>query len=255
MTLRHPLSLQIYSGRKFPPLAAQFEIAARHGFTNIETFGGVHEDLAETRRLLDRNRLIARSAHVAIDVIETDLPRALEIARALDLEYVVAPYLAPDARPKDAAGWIALGERLARCRDALAAHKLRFAWHNHDFEFAVLPDGSYPIEHLLRDGVDWEADLAWVVRGKADPRVWIQRYRGRIPLVHVKDIAPAGENASEDGWADVGAGVLPWADLWMRAVEAGAEIMVAEHDNPGDFDRFARVSAGVMRKLANGETK
>ena len=255
MTLRHPLSLQIYSGRKFPPLASQLEIAARHGFTNIETFGGVYDDLAETRRLLDQNRLTARSVHVALDVIEKDLPRALEVASALGAAFVVAPYLLPDVRPTDAAGWTALGQRLARCRDALAKHDLRFAWHNHDFEFAGLPDGSCPIEHLLREGVDWEADLAWIVRGKADPKVWIERYRGHIPLVHVKDIAPAGENASEDGWADVGAGVLPWADLWNRAVEAGAQIMIAEHDNPADFDRFARVSAGTMRKLAKGEAK
>ena len=188
-------------------------------------------------------------------MIEKDLPRALEVASALGAAFVVAPYLLPDVRPTDAAGWTALGQRLARCRDALAKHDLRFAWHNHDFEFAGLPDGSCPIEHLLREGVDWEADLAWIVRGKADPKVWIERYRGHIPLVHVKDIAPAGENASEDGWADVGAGVLPWADLWNRAVEAGAQIMIAEHDNPADFDRFARVSAGTMRKLAKGEAK
>ena len=48
------------------------------------------------------------------------------------------------------------------------------------------------------------------MRGGADPRRWIERYRGRIPLVHVKDIAPAGEKEDEDGWADVGTGTVPW---------------------------------------------
>ena len=99
----------------------------------------------------------------------------------------------------------------------------------------------------------WEADLAWVVRGGADPRHWIELYRGRIPLVHVKDIAPAGDNADEDGWADVGAGIMPWSELWPRCVAAGAETMIAEHDNPSDFDRFARVSAMAMRSYTKGE--
>ena len=109
---------------------------------------------------------------------------------------------------------------------------LRFAWHNHDFEFQPLEDGSLPIEHVLGDRLLWEADLAWVVRGGADPRRWIERYRGRIPLVHVKDIAPAGENADEDGWADVGAGVVPWARA-LAALRRGRR---------GDDDRRARQS-------------
>ena len=98
----------------------------------------------------------------------------------------------------------------------------------------------------------WEADLAWVARGQADPGLWIDRYRGRVPLVHVKDIARQGENVGEDGWADVGKGVLPWAELWRRCAAAGAEIMIAEHDNPSDFQRFARASAEAMRGFDKG---
>ena len=39
MTLTHPLGVQLYSGRKFPPVEAQLATIARHGFTNVETFG------------------------------------------------------------------------------------------------------------------------------------------------------------------------------------------------------------------------
>ena len=31
------------------------------------------------------------------------------------------------------------------------------------------------------------------------------------------------------------------------------EMMIAEHDNPSDFDRFSRVSAAAMRAYAKGE--
>lgn len=252
MPLLNPLSLQIYSGRNFPPVEAQLATAARCGFSNIETFGPLHDDAEQTRRLLDRFVLTARSAHFGLDLIESHPERVRAIATTLGVEFVVAPYLAPERRPTDIAGWKALGERLARARDGFAQRGYRFAWHNHDFEFAVLPDGSCPIEHVLGDDLLWEADLAWVVRGGADAAAWLARYAGRIPLVHVKDVAPAGEKLDEDGWADVGKGVLPWRALWPQCVAAGAEIMIAEHDNPADFERFARVSAAAMREYSLG---
>ena len=185
-------------------------------------------------------------------MVENHPGRTLEIARTLGVEVVVAPYLTPEQRPRDIDGWKSFGTRLARAGDGFARHGLSFAWHNHDFEFAALPDGSHPIEHVLGLDLLWEADFAWVVRGNADPEAWLDRYRGRIPLVHVKDIAPTGQNLDEDGWADVGMGTLPWPTLWHKCVAAGAEIMIAEHDNPSDFERFARVSAYAMRKFSEG---
>ena len=251
--LRTPaLSLQLYSARKFPPLEAQCAALAELGYAFVETFGQLHDDPAATRRLFDRYGLAARSAHFSLEMTEDHAERTADIARELGVGIIVAPYLPPEARPTTAGDWKALGARLARISEGFAAKGFRFAWHNHDFEFQPLPDGSLPIEHVLGDGLLWEADIAWIARSKADPALWIGRYRGRIPLVHVKDIAPEGENLDEDGWADVGGGILPWRDLWPRCVEAGAEIMVAEHDNPSDFKRFARVSLEAMRGMANG---
>jgi sugar phosphate isomerase/epimerase len=188
-----------------------------------------------------------KSGHFTLDMAMNDFDRLVAIARRLGLDIVVAPYLAPDQRPADRAGWLELGQSLSELGRKLGGVGLRFAWHNHDFEFHALPDGSMPIEHILGDTLLWEADLAWVARANADPFFWIDRYRGRMPLVHVKDIAGAGEKQNEDGWADVGAGVLPWSELWARCAAAGAEIMIAEHDNPSAFARFARASAQAMR--------
>ena len=72
---------------------------------------------------------------------------------------------------------------------------------------------------------------------------WIDEYGQRITAVHVKDIAPAGENANEDGWADVGHGTVDWAGLIKAFREKSpAKIFVMEHDNPSDLERFARRS-------------
>jgi sugar phosphate isomerase/epimerase len=250
MTVKHPLSMQLYSARKFPPVETQLAATAKAGFDSLETFGAFYEDASNMRRLFDKHGLSARSGHFSLSMVEEHREKALEVAQTLGIPVVIVPHIVAEDRPTDAAGWASLGVRLAKASAWFASKGLRFAWHNHDFEFKALPDGSMPIEHILGKDILWEADIAWVARAKVDPKPWIERYRGRMPLVHVKDIAAPGQNLDEDGWADVGHGVLPWADLWRLCVAAGAEIMVAEHDNPNDYERFARRSAQAMRGYA-----
>ena len=248
------IGIQLYSARQFPPVTQQLATIRSAGFTHVEPFAPFYDDVEGTKRLLAQNGLSAHSGHFALALAEREPERVIDISHALGIGIVVLPYLVPDERPTDAAGWAALGKRLDAVARRMSAAGLRTAWHNHDFEFVALPDGSRPIEHLLGDALLWEADLAWVVKGGADPAGWVTRYSGRIPLVHIKDIAPAGSKADEDGWADVGAGVLPWGDLWRRCVEAGAETMIAEHDNPSSFERFATASAAAMRRF-EGESR
>ncbi|TFF25121.1 sugar phosphate isomerase/epimerase [Jiella endophytica] len=250
MPLTDPLSFQLYSARNAPPETDVLKTLADAGYTNVETFRPNYEHVEDFAKALKAAGLTARSGHFDLALAEESFERMVEICRALGIETVVIPYLLPDARPQDDAGWRDLGERLAELSAECADEGLRLAWHNHDFEFQPLAHGSYPIEHILKDGVLWEADAAWIVRAGADPAAWLERYAGRLASVHVKDIAPKGEKLDEDGWADVGTGIVDWQRLWSLAVAGGASLMIAEHDNPSDFARFARVSADRMRDLA-----
>ncbi|MBP0615661.1 sugar phosphate isomerase/epimerase family protein [Jiella mangrovi] len=245
-----PISFQLYSARNAPPEANVLKTLAEAGFTNVETYRPNYEDATAFRKALDEAGLTARSGHFDLTLAEENFDRVVELCRTLGIETVVIPYLVPDARPRDEAGWRELGQRLAELSAECNDEGLRLAWHNHDFEFVALPSGIYPIELILADGVLWEADAAWIVRAGGDPAEWIERFAGRIVTVHVKDIAPEGENLDEDGWADVGTGIVDWDRLWPLSVACGATMMIAEHDNPSDFGRFARVSAAKMRQLS-----
>jgi len=91
--------------------------------------------------------------------------------------------------------------------------------------------------------------VAWLVRGSADPKQWIDRYCDRVTSAHVKDIAPAGQNEDQDGWADVGAGVLDWRDLWGFCRRDGARWMVVEHDKSADPAATARASFAFLAHI------
>ncbi|PDT03433.1 xylose isomerase [Rhizobium chutanense] len=250
------LSYQLYSARNFPPLSAIFEKLGKAGYGEVEGFGGIYAELDEAglktlRADLDKNGLVMATGHFSPDFLDGNVEKSLQIAKILGMDSIYAPHLMPDQRPTDAAGWLAFGKRLQEMSKPYKDAGFEFGWHNHDFEFVKLSDGSLPIERIFEGapGITWEADIAWVVRGGADPYAWVEKLGDRISAVHVKDIAPAGEAADEGGWADVGHGTIGWAKL-LPVVKAKtkAKHFVVEHDNPNDIDR------NITRSIASFKT-
>jgi sugar phosphate isomerase/epimerase len=242
------LSYQLYSSRNFP-LDQTLAMLAQAGYRNVEGYGGVYTDLAGLKKSLDDNGLSMPTGHFGIDMLEKEQGRVLEIATTLGMKAIYCPYLLPEARPSDAAGWRAFGERLQKAGEPYRNAGFLFGWHNHEFEFVPLADGSVPQELIFEAAPDvtWEADIAWVVRGGADPLDWIARYGSRITTAHVKDIAPAGENLDEDGWADVGHGIVNWAAIMRALKNTPVQYLIMEHDNPKDAERFAKRSIATVQ--------
>lgn len=239
------LGFQLYSARNFQPFSDIFPRLAKAGYTEVEGYGALYAAVDEAglkslKEELAANGLTMATGHFGIDMLEKEQGKVLEIGRTLGLDGIYCPYLMPDQRPTDAKGWFAFGQRLQEASKPYRDAGFDFGWHNHDFEFKTLEDGSTPQEQIFAGGpeLSWEADIAWVIRGGADPFAWIESYGKKIKAVHVKDIAPAGENADEDGWADVGHGTVDWKGLVAALKPYGVKHFVVEHDNPKDIDRL-----------------
>lgn len=243
-------SFQLYSARNFQPWEAVLAMLAEAGYAAVEGFPDLYGDPAGLRAALDRTGLAMPTGHFGLDMLEADFTAVQAIAETLGIRTVICPWLAEEQRPSGAAGWRDLARRLSAVNERCAQAGLGFAWHNHDFEFAPAADGSLPMETLLdaAPAIGWEIDVAWLVRGGADPLAWIDAHGDRIVAVHVKDIAPAGQAQDEDGWADIGHGTLDWSGLIAALREkTPARHFVLEHDNPADAGRFARRSIAAAR--------
>jgi sugar phosphate isomerase/epimerase len=244
-------SMQLYSARNFQPWDKVLKLLGEAGYKEVEGFGGVYSDPAGFRKELDKNGLSMPTGHFSIDTLEGDFDGARKIADALGIRTLICPYLNAEVRPEGTADWRGFGERLAKVGERAKKDGYGFAWHNHDFEFKTLADGSAPQEHILAAAPDigWEADIAWIVRGGADPLPWIEKHGKRIVAVHVKDIARQGQGLDEDGWSDVGHGTIDWKSLLKALREkTAAKYFVMGQDNPNDFERFARRSIESVSK-------
>jgi sugar phosphate isomerase/epimerase len=115
---------------------------------------------------------------------------------------------------------------------------MRFAYHNHSFEFQKL-DGRRVIELLAEgfaaDEMDFILDTYWVQAGGGDPAEWLTELAGRVPVVHYKDM-------EVDGWrprfCPVGEGNLNWRRIFAASREAGVEWVLVEQDDCYGRDEY-----------------
>lgn len=248
--MTYPIAYQLYSSRNFPPLEAQLPILKAMGYDAIEPWLPAYEaDPAAFRRALDDAGLTCFGFHMPLDGLVAEPARFIDIALTLGATYMIPPWVAPERRQPTAAFWQSIGADLAKGAEHAARHGLTVAWHNHDFEYAPLPDGTRPIDHILApEGVMFEIDCGWITRAGADPATELIRYKHRIVAIQTKDTAPPGTKA-DDGWAATGDGIIGWAALAPLFHQTAATHIVTEHDNPSDWQAFARRSLDHLRKI------
>ncbi len=251
MQLRDILSIQLYSLRLMGTLDGMLDAVKAAGITNVETFGPQFDTPDATRAALDARGLSATTGHIGIAALRDRFAEIVAASKTLGIGQLYMPAPPPDQRAMEAAGWTAMGQELGVIARKLAGEGIALGYHNHHFEM-VRKDGDRTALDLIfaaaeGTGLTWECDVAWVVRGGADPKALMTKYQHILSAAHVKDIAPEGQCLDEDGWADVGHGVLDWKDLWAFCRGKGARWMVLEHDKPNDAGRFARRSAEYLR--------
>jgi sugar phosphate isomerase/epimerase len=252
MNIAEELSIQLYSLRHYGDLARQLAALSQVGFARVELMGSHLDNAKETRDLLDDHGMTAPTAHVSMDALRTRLDEVAEQAQIVGIKELYMPALPDGERVMPADGWRRAGAELGWMAAKMQALGLALGYHNHDWEMRPLADGSTPLAHFYAGAegspLTFEADLAWIVRGGGDPIDVLKSLRSRLTAVHVKDLAPAGTNTEEDGWANIGSGTLDWPHLWRESLGLSAKWMVLEHDKPSDPVRFAEASRAYLLK-------
>ena len=217
------------------------------GFREVEFFGYYGRTPQAVRAALKAAGLDAPSAHVPIEAARADWPRVLEVAHATGHRYLVIAWL-PKQERRSLDGYRAAADLFNRVGEQALAAGIRFAYHNHDFEFARL-EGRIPYDALLERCdpryVAFEMDLYWITKGGQDPLVYFARWPSRFPMVHVKDSA----GPPEYRMVEVGAGTIPWSTIFARREQAGIQHYFVEHDEPADPLVSVRASYEYLRRL------
>jgi sugar phosphate isomerase/epimerase len=142
--------------------------------------------------------------------------------------------------------WKRMGGLLNERAAALKPHGIALGYHNHNMEFRP-QEGTTGWDVLLKELepklVFIELDLGWYAAAGRDPVAEILRLKGRIKMVHLKDIKATTRPNFTLGQdpVEVGLGMLDWKRILPACVAAGVEHYYVEQEPPFVRDRFDSV--------------
>jgi sugar phosphate isomerase/epimerase len=253
------IGLQLYSLRDELPkdVKGVIEKVAAAGYKEVETYGYNNGkffglSVAEFKNLLKSNGLTAPSGHYGMDQFsktgKTDNLKAdIEACANLGGEYFTIAG-AHVEMSKGVDGFKKVANDFNQVASLAKASGLKFAYHNHDFEFKKLGDTTgYDVylQETDKNLVNFEMDLYWVVRSGNDPMRLFKAYPGRFPMWHVKDMDKTNPALN----AEIGTGSIDFKSIFAQAKQSGMKHFFVEHETNYKPDPIGSIttSAGYIK--------
>ncbi|MEH7335001.1 sugar phosphate isomerase/epimerase [Neobacillus drentensis] len=208
--------------------AGTLKKVAELGFDGVEFAGYGGLTVIEVKAILDELGLLAAASHVPFEQLENNLYQVIEDQKILGSNYVVCPYLMPDRRSKE--DYKALISFLNHAGEICRREGISLCYHNHDFELERLSNGRTYLEAIFdktnSHNVKAELDVYWLTKAGEKPVEWMDRYKNRIPLIHLKDMTTDGEQF----FAELGTGGVDIKAVLQKGEDAGVQWWVVEQD-------------------------
>jgi sugar phosphate isomerase/epimerase len=184
-----PIAVQLWSVREEAKrdFKGVLRAIADIGYAGVQP-AGLHGSSYEDFRSICRELGLKVAGSHGPNARPDNLPAVIEDARGTGQNMVWTGYHQADFA--DEAAIRLTADKVSSCARALAKEGLRLFIHNHWWEFERLPSGKLKHELFaeLCPEVELEIDVYWAANfGAEDPAAWVEKFKSRTTLLHVKD--------------------------------------------------------------------
>src|SRR5438067_6021360 len=232
-----PIAVQVYSVREIAQKDTAGVLAkiAKIGYQGVEFAGYYGHSAQDIRKILDDNGLKTAGTHIGLETLLGDqLPKTMEFNRTIGNKNLIVPGFAQKYRSSIAA-WKDTAKLFSEIAAKVKPEGFTVGYHNHNLEFEKM-EGEVPFDVFYSTAspdVKVQLDIGHAARAGANVLDVIRRYNGRIVSVHVKEYAPANDNAV---LGDPG-GAIPWKNvLSALAASPGMEWYISEEEGRACHD-------------------
>jgi len=247
---RKPLAIQLYTVRD--AISENLERAlsklAELGFNQIEIYGYdgkfFGKSRTEFKSILKNVGLEVISSHHTTGIVHNgkgtllnDWEKSVDDLHFIGSKYMVCSYLFEEERTLE--HYKKLPELLNQSGEITNAAGINFAYHNHDFEFEKFDETKTFYDFILDNSssnlVKMEIDLYWISKAGLDPLKYFEKYPGRFPLWHVKDM-----KAQSRDFTEIGNGIIDFKTIFGSREKAGLKHWFLEQDS-SDKEMFETI--------------
>ena len=254
-----PVGVQLYSVRT--DLEADFYGTLKQiremGYAGVEFYGEYYgNDPVQVKRWCTELGLIPFSNHVPFQQMIDDVDKVIAENTILGVQYIVFPYMDEASRPGiDPVQFKATVAKLGEIGEKVRAAGFQLLYHNHDFEFTALPDGTLGYDAIFsanaRENLQNELDVCWADYAGQDAAAILEQYKGGTPVVHLKDYKLEGhlsaapyaligistDNTMKDEggsfeYRPLGCGQMDMERIIRAAIDCGTQWLCVEQDEP-----------------------
>jgi sugar phosphate isomerase/epimerase len=247
---KFPVGLELYSFRRemAQDVPATLAMARNLGFADVEVPQLYKLSAREFRKRLDDVNLTCSAMVASDEQLRSDTRRVIEDARILGAKYVIYPWIphpqtgfSRDDCLKAAADFNRRGEQLRRAG-------LSFCYHPHGYEFGPSREGALLdtlIQQTDKSSVSYQMDVFWIAWPGQDPVVYLKRYPGRFPLMHLKDLRKGAHGnqtgiAPETDSVSLGTGQIDFKTVLRAAEAVGVRRYYIEDESPAAREQITR---------------
>lgn len=228
------IGAQLYTVREFcktiPEIEETLKKIADIGYKYVQVSGTCDYDPVWLKDILLRTGLTCVLTHIPPDRIAKDTQTVISDHDIFHCDNIGIGYYEVH---KD--GVKAFYDRFGHVGEQLHKSGKRLCYHNHDQEFIKI-DGKTVLEWLAETfsaaQLCFTPDTYWIQAGGADPARWIDCLKGRVPCVHLKDMAYGRKMAA------LGEGNINLDSVLAACESAGTDYLLVEQDDCYDQDPF-----------------
>jgi sugar phosphate isomerase/epimerase len=200
----------------------------RMGWSGVQ-FAGYHDyapgELASIVKELD---LKVAGLHLQLPKLLEDTDQLVKEARMFGTHDLICSNTPVEYRSES--GFVEFKQILNQLAKQLQRDGIRLSYHNHAFEFETEVEGKSALQYILEPAetnlVLAEIDVYWIKKGGYDPALFIEAYRNRMPIIHLKDMT----DDQEQFYAEIGTGTIDFSSILQWGEQSGVEWYVGEQD-------------------------
>ena len=207
------------------------------GYSFVQ-YSGAPFDAEMIRRVTEKTGVPVVLTHVPMDRIVGDTEKLIDEhlsigCKSIGLGAMPAKIIVDRSELEKKIG------ELEAAAEKMAARGVKFFYHNHHMEFFKY-GGKTVLETIAERAphVNFTLDTYWVQYGGADVISVIEKLRGRIGCVHLKDYMIINSDGKfEPRFAPLGVGNMEFNKIIPAMRAAGTEYFIVEQDNATEFEK------------------